>query len=357
MDTSADGSSRTTATSRRPVQMHTSHPRFVAGSLVAVTGVLVWLLAATVGGPWPAVVILAGLVVTRTTSRAVRDRGDGVSLLGDGDLRGVVTDEATDPGLREAARNLSATLSAVPSSVALLTFASRELKILAGTISGSAASAAHDVPQVNVSAEEMAQQMVSPAAAGKQVGAAIDEISASVSRASVAANEGVGAVHAATGTMEAPGRSSATTGGVVETITAIAAQTNLLALNATIEAARAGDAGKGFAVVAGEVEDLAGETDHSGDRGDHRTGVDAPGRLAGSDRRPRSRRRDHRRHLRAPGNHRGRRGRADGDHQRPGRHHAGGCPASAGHLPEHPACRRPRRPRTTRAVSRTGSGA
>ena len=46
-------------------------------------------------------------------------------------------------------------------------------------------------------------------------------------------------------------------GGIIATVSEIAAQSNMLALNAAVEAARAGTAGRGFAVVAGEVRVLA----------------------------------------------------------------------------------------------------
>ncbi|SEM89101.1 Methyl-accepting chemotaxis protein [Pseudomonas sp. ok272] len=70
----------------------------------------------------------------------------------------------------------------------------------------------------------------------------------------------VGEVQGNTQMIEHLAQESATIGGVLTVIRAIADQTNLLALNAAIEAARAGEMGRGFAVVAEEVRSLAQRT-------------------------------------------------------------------------------------------------
>jgi len=101
-----------------------------------------------------------------------------------------------------------------------------------------------------------------------------DETAAAAAQARGLARDGVAAAEEASVAMQAVressvgvseairslGQKSDQIGGIVETITGIAAQTNLLALNAAIEAARAGEHGRGFAVVAEEVRHLAEES-------------------------------------------------------------------------------------------------
>ena len=101
------------------------------------------------------------------------------------------------------------------------------------------------------------------AEAAMQLSAAINEISAQVTRSTAIVGQAVTAGAETRQSIDALGERVAKIGAVADIIADIARKTNLLALNATIEAARAGEAGKGFAVVASEVKALAIQTARS----------------------------------------------------------------------------------------------
>jgi methyl-accepting chemotaxis protein len=104
--------------------------------------------------------------------------------------------------------------------------------------------------------------------------ASTDETAQAADEARRVSDDGVSAAGKAYDAMESVRRSSTDVtaaihrlsaaseqiGGIVGTITDIAAETNLLALNAAIEAARAGEQGRGFAVVAEQVRALADQS-------------------------------------------------------------------------------------------------
>lgn len=100
-------------------------------------------------------------------------------------------------------------------------------------------------------------------AATEELTASIREISSQVSQAAAVSRRAVEGGELARERLSLLSGVAERIGTVVQLINGIAGQTNLLALNATIEAARAGDAGKGFAVVASEVKSLARQTANS----------------------------------------------------------------------------------------------
>ncbi len=146
----------------------------------------------------------------------------------------------------------------------------RAIQEIASAVGNVAMGAEQQVRSV-----EDARRVSDELAAATQTSAATaDETASAAEEARSVARQGVEAAEQASSAMRALRDSSAETtaaikalgeksdqiGGIVETITGIAAQTNLLALNAAIEAARAGEHGRGFAVVAEEVRHLAEES-------------------------------------------------------------------------------------------------
>jgi methyl-accepting chemotaxis protein len=142
-----------------------------------------------------------------------------------------------------------------------------EIANAVNSVAQGAEQQVRSVDDVKRITDELAQASRLSAEAADETSAAADE-ARTLARDGVAAADNAAAAMQAvrdssTGTSEAIrslGEKSDQIGGIVATITSIAAQTNLLALNAAIEAARAGEHGRGFAVVAEEVRHLAEES-------------------------------------------------------------------------------------------------
>ncbi|MBG0818582.1 methyl-accepting chemotaxis protein [Planomonospora sp. ID82291] len=224
-----------------------------------------WLLGGTLG----TALLLAAFssaAVTRSIVRPLRTVVSALDRVASGDLTARTGLERGDE-LGRLARSLDRTIGTLRTTTSTLVSCSDSmaassagLSEVSERIASSAEEASVQAGVVATAAAEVSRSVKVVADGGREMGAAIGEVSRSASQAAAVATDAVTEAESTNAMMSRLGVSSTEIGNVVKTITSIAEQTNLLALNATIEAARAGDAGKGFAVVAGEVKDLAQET-------------------------------------------------------------------------------------------------
>jgi methyl-accepting chemotaxis protein len=176
--------------------------------------------------------------------------------------------------IAEMLRQISLSSHAVSAASKQIAQSGQQAGIAVSEIADAAGSAAdgaeaqvrslHDARQVSEelvgASQTSAADAEQTADAARAAGEAAEEGAAAVARATEAIRAVHGATNEITNKIRGLGARSDEIGGIVGTITTIAAQTNLLALNAAIEAARAGEQGRGFAVVAEEVRKLAEES-------------------------------------------------------------------------------------------------
>ncbi len=169
--------------------------------------------------------------------------------------------------ISQSSESLSAASAQMASTSEEAGRAVAEIAQAVGSVAAGAEQQVREVDDAKRVTEELAE-------ASRLSAETADETAAAAAQARSLARDGVSAADEASAAMRAVRDSSTQTseairslgqksdqiGGIVETITGIAAQTNLLALNAAIEAARAGEHGRGFAVVAEEVRHLAEES-------------------------------------------------------------------------------------------------
>jgi methyl-accepting chemotaxis protein/aerotaxis receptor len=153
-------------------------------------------------------------------------------------------------------RNSSQALDLINAETTSMAQSALAMAGMAGRVSDNAQSVA-------VAADQALSSAQAVGAASEELSASISEISRQVAQGSSLAQQAVESGRRAQERILSLSAVADKIGAVVQLIGSIAGQTNLLALNATIEAARAGEAGKGFAVVASEVKNLATQTARS----------------------------------------------------------------------------------------------
>jgi len=214
--------------------------RLLAGTLVAITGLFLWI------------------------HRGFRHRlvlplqqiSEHLQKIGSGDLREVIEVKNSNEigqlfaSLQKMQHELTATVQQVRDGVESINLGTQE--IAAGNTDLSSRT------------EQQASALTETAASMEQITATVqqnadnaNQASGMINQTANIAREGGEIMGSVVSKMQVISNSAQKVGDIINVIDSIAFQTNILALNAAVEAARAGEQGRGFAVVAGEVRNLA----------------------------------------------------------------------------------------------------
>ena len=200
--------------------------------------------------------VLAGLVLTRSVVRPLREAVSVAHKVAAGDL----TSDIPLDGQDEPARLLQA-LKAMQDNLENVVSGVRSS---AESVASASAEIAQGNADLSARTEQQASSLDETAASMQQLQTTVQQNAATAQRASdlarngsAVAERGGAVVEQMVQVVQGIQDSSRRIADITGVIDSIAFQTNILALNAAVEAARAGEQGRGFAVVASEVRSLA----------------------------------------------------------------------------------------------------
>jgi methyl-accepting chemotaxis protein len=249
----------------------------IGGGLVAMMGLLSWLIARDIMGALDRQKARMQSIATGSLDQAVEEteRGDEIGRMAETlealrqtamtartlEAEQIAAKQQGEKEKREALIALADRFDAsVGRLVGLMASGSTELEATAQSMTGTAERTNHRAAVVSSAATEASTRVQTVASAAEELSSSISEISRQVAQSADITSRAVETARRTDTTVRALADGAQQIEHVAELISSIAGQTNLLALNATIEAARAGEAGRGFAVVAAEVKSLASQT-------------------------------------------------------------------------------------------------
>ena len=200
--------------------------------------------------------VVAGLVLTRSVVRPLREAVSVAHKVAAGDLTSTIALEGQDEPARllQALKAMQDNLENVVSGV----------RSSAESVASASAEIAQGNADLSARTEQQASSLDETAASMQQLQTTVQQNAATAQRASdlarngsAVAERGGAVVEQMVQVVQGIQDSSRRIADITGVIDSIAFQTNILALNAAVEAARAGEQGRGFAVVASEVRNLA----------------------------------------------------------------------------------------------------